>query len=92
MTRKQMISAKRRAARSGHNHWYPDWVYNVREDITQQNMDLYDRQQEATHARCLEINPDYTSLPWIDRMKVYSQARKSLGLSYVDIGGMTDGN
>ena len=66
------------------DHWYPDWVYHVREDITRANMDLYDRQQDAVRARCLEINPSYASLPWLDRQEVYTQARKDLGLSYLD--------
>lgn len=67
------------------DHWYPDWVYHVREDITRANMDLYDRQQDAVRARCIEINPSYASLPWLDQMEVYTQARKDLGLSYMDL-------
>lgn len=76
--------SKRTRSRSA-AHWYPDWVYHIREDITRANMELYDRQQEATRARCLGINPEYSSLPWLDRMDVYTQARKDLGLSYLDI-------
>lgn len=79
MNRKQLHSAKKRARSGNHAHWYPDWVYNVREDITMRNMDLYDRQQEAIRVRCLEINPDYYTLPWPDRMNVFTQAREELG-------------
>jgi hypothetical protein len=80
MNRRQLHSAKARARSSGHAHWYPDYVYNVREDITMRNMDEYDRQQEAVRTRCLEINPDYYSLPWPERWEVWKQARVSLGL------------
>lgn len=79
MTRKQLHRAKARA-RSNHAHWYPDYVYNVREDITRRNMDEYDRQQEAVRSRCLEIAPDYYALPWLDRWEVWKKARVSLGL------------
>ena len=79
MNRKQLARAKARTR--SHNHWYPDWVYNVREDITRRNMDLYDRQQEQTRARCMEINPEYNSLPWLERWEVWTQARKDLGLA-----------
>ena len=80
MNRKQLHRAKTRSRSGDHAHWYPDWVYNVREDITVRNMDLYDRQQEQTRARCQEINPDYYSLPWLDRWEIWKQARISLGL------------
>ena len=68
-----------------HDHWYPSWVYSVREDITRANMELYDRQQAATRSRCEEISPGWTSLPWLDRQAVWTQARKDLGLSYFEI-------
>lgn len=80
MNRKQLHRARTRARSASHAHWYPDWVYNVREDITVRNMDLYDRQQEDIRTRCLEINPEYYSLPWLDRMDIFTQARKDLGL------------
>lgn len=80
MDRKQLHRAKTRTRSASHAHWYPDWVYNVREDVTMRNMDLYDLQQEAIRSRCIEINPGYHSLPWLDRMDVFTQARKDLGL------------
>lgn len=73
-------SARSRSRSGNHAHWYPAWVYHVREDITLRNMDLYDRQQERISARCLEINPDYHSLPFPERMDVYRQARQEIGL------------
>lgn len=79
MNRKQLHRAKTRARSGNHAHWYPDWVYNIREDITMRNMDLYDRQQENIRIRCLEINPEYYSLSWPDRMNVFTQARADLG-------------
>jgi len=60
---------------------YPDWVFNIREDITRRNMEIYDKQIEQIQARCLEINPDYYSLIWIDKYEVWQQARRDLGLS-----------
>ena len=80
MDRKQLHRAKTRTRSASHAHWYPDWVYNVREDVTRRNMDLYDQQQAAIRSRCQEINPEYYSLPWLDRMEVFTQARKDLGL------------
>lgn len=35
--------------------------------------------------RCDEIHPGWTSLPFLDRMDVWTQARKDLGLSYFEI-------
>lgn len=77
--------SKKARSHSRSAHWYPDWVYNVREDITRANMDLYDRQQAQIEARCLEINPNYHTLPWLDRMDVCTQARKDLGMPYLDL-------
>jgi hypothetical protein len=77
--------ARTRTRSRSRDHWYPSWVYSAREDITRANMDRYDREMDATRARCLEINPEYRSLPWLDRQEVWTQARKDLGLSYLDI-------
>ena len=77
--------ARTRTRSRSHDHWYPAWVYSAREDITRANMDRYDREMEATRSRCLEINPAYHSLPWLDRQEVWTQARKDLGLSYLEI-------
>ena len=80
-SRKNLARAKARARSNGtYAHRYPDWVYHIREDITRANMDRYDREQEVIRSRCLEINPDYYSLPWLDRMGTWTQARKDLGL------------
>lgn len=80
-SRKNLARAKAHARSNGtYAHRYPDWVYHVREDITRANMDRYDREQEAIRSRCLAINPAYYSLPWLDRMETWTQARKDLGL------------
>ena len=82
MSRNNLARAKARArSNSTYAHRYPDWVYHVREDITRRNMDLYDRQQEQIRERCLKINPEYHSLPWLDRMEVFTRARQELGLT-----------
>lgn len=82
MPRNNLARTKARARSNGtYAHRYPDWVYHVREDITRANMDRYDREQEAIRSRCLEINPDYYSLPWLDRMDVFTRARQELGLT-----------
>lgn len=49
------------------------------------NTDMYNRQQEIIRARCLEINPDYKNLPWLDRQDILSRVRKEMGLPYLDI-------
>lgn len=72
-------------SRSAAERRYPAWVFVAREDLTRANMELYDRQQDATRARCDEIRPGWTSLPFLDRMDVWTQARKDLGLSYFEI-------
>ena len=77
--------ARTRTRSCSHDHWYPSWVFSVREDVTRANMDLYDRQQAATRARCDEIRPGWRELPWLDRQSIWTQARKDLGLSYYEI-------
>lgn len=77
--------ARTRTRSRSRDHWYPYWVYSAREDITRANMDRYDRETDATRARCLEINPEYYQLDYLDRQDVWTQARKDLGLSYLDI-------
>ncbi len=59
--------------------WYPKWVYNVREDVTRNNMKEYDRTTEIFRQKCLEINPDYYKLPLRERMAVRDEAEKILG-------------
>ena len=82
MASNKLARAKSRARSNGtYARRYPDWVYHIREDITRANMDLYDRQQEAIRSRCLEINPDYYRLPWLDRMDIFTRARHELGLT-----------
>lgn len=61
-------------------HWYPAYVYHVREDITRANMDLYDRQQEQIRSRCDAIRPGWRDLVWPERWEVWKQARHDLGL------------
>lgn len=55
-------------------HWYPDWVYNINEDITRRNMAEYDRKMGQVFDKCRELNPDYDHLPMQERFKVYCKA------------------
>lgn len=57
---------------------YPAWVFHVREDITRRNMELYDKQQAAIDTRCLELRPDYYSMPFTERFTVRKQAEKDV--------------
>lgn len=77
--------ARTRTRSRSYDHWYPSWVYVAREDLTRANMDMYDRQQEATRTRCFEIDPNWRDLSWLDRQAIWTQARKDLGLSYFEI-------
>jgi len=68
-------------SRSAAPHYYPAWVYSVREDYTRRNMAIYDRQVEQISARCREINPDYSALHPAEQYKIWKQAREDLGIS-----------
>lgn len=78
--KKVMHMATRSRSRS-RAHWYPDWVFSIREDITRRNMDLYDRQQEQITARCHEIAPGYRDLHPADQYKIWKQARHDLHIT-----------
>lgn len=58
----------------GRVRWYPDWVFNINEDITRRNMAEYDRKRDKVPAKCREINPDYDNLPSREKYKIYKAA------------------
>lgn len=41
---------------------YPEYVYCAREDVTRENMRLYDKKQDMIRKRCEELHPDYHNL------------------------------
>lgn len=55
-------------------HWYPDWVFNINEDITRKNMARYDRMRQRAHELCREMNPAYDSLPARERYEIFKTA------------------
>ena len=57
---------------------YPSWVYTSREDVTKENMKRYDREQEAIHDKCLELNPEYHHLGLRERFEIWKQAEDIL--------------
>lgn len=39
-------------------NYYPKWVYDIREDITRENMKRYDRQRDICYAKQLEMEKE----------------------------------
>ena len=60
---------------------YPKYVYSYREDVTRANMREYDRKKKEFEDKCLEINPDYFSLNFRQRMEVRRKAEEVLGFN-----------
>lgn len=60
-------------------NYYPKWVYDVREDVTQNNMREYERTKEIFIQKCIEINPDFYKLGLRERMAVRDKAEEILG-------------
>lgn len=54
---------------------YPPEVYSVREDVTRENMRIYDQRQRLIEAKCLELRPDYYSLGLRERYEVRQRAK-----------------
>lgn len=54
---------------------YPRWVYTAREDVTRENMRLYDKRQEQINKKCVEINPDYYKLGLRERRAIREKAK-----------------
>lgn len=57
---------------------YPKWVFNIREDVTRENMRIYDKQQELLRQKCLEINPNYYSLGFREKRAIRERAKGEL--------------
>ncbi len=55
------------------HHWYPEWVYNINEDITRRNMAEYDRRMDNIFDTCRELYPDYDRLPMQEQFKIYCE-------------------
>lgn len=61
--------------------YYPKYIYSYRIDITRANMRDYDRRKKEFEDKCLEINPDYFSLNFRQRIEIREQAEEALGFS-----------
>lgn len=81
MNSKNSARSRSRSRSRSRLHWYPAWVYDVREDITRANMDRYDALFEAASARCYELRPDYSDLHPREQFEVWKQAREDVGLN-----------
>ena len=59
--------------------YYPKEVYNIREDITRENMRRYDTWFEKVRAKQLEIDPDYYDRDLRTRYAIAEQAKAEIG-------------
>lgn len=60
------------------NKRYPKWVYACREDITRENMRIYDERQEKIYKRCLELAPNFHKLGLRERMQIRNKAKEEV--------------
>lgn len=60
---------------------YPKWVFNIREDITRENMRRYDEMKEAFYKKAEEMFPNYWSMTLVERHrnKVHDKVEEALG-------------
>ena len=58
--------------------WYPKEVYNIREDVTRENMRQYDAWQARIMAAVLRVAPDYYSLPPRERLAIRKRIEKEV--------------
>lgn len=58
--------------------WYPKEVYNIREDVTRENMRKYDLRQARIMAEVLKAAPDYYSLPIRERLEIKRHVEESI--------------
>lgn len=54
--------------------YYPPYVFNINENITRENMRLYDIRQEKIYNHIKKEYPDYNKLSCIEQYKIYSKA------------------
>ena len=52
------------------SNWYPNDVYNIREDVTRKNMKDYDHRQNKLLRECLKLEPDYYGKTIKERMAI----------------------
>lgn len=50
------------------SNWYPNEVYNIREDVTRKNMHDYDHKQNKLMREVLKLAPNYYQLDLRERM------------------------
>lgn len=56
--------------------WYPPEVYNINEDVTRENMRIYDERQTLIIKKSLEIEPNYYKLTFRERRAVRKKAEE----------------
>lgn len=58
--------------------WYPKEVYNIREDVTRENMRKYDARQARIAEAVLRVAPDYYSLPLREQIAIRKRVEKEV--------------
>ena len=60
---------------------YPKWVFNIREDVTRENMRKYDQMKDDFYKKAVEMFPNYWEMSLVDRYrnKVNEKVEKALG-------------
>lgn len=60
---------------------YPKWVFNIREDVTRENMRKYDQMKDAFYKKGVEMFPNYWEMSLVDRYrnKVNEKVEEALG-------------
>ena len=57
---------------------YPPEVYCVREDVTRENMRIYDERQRRIEAKCLELDPNYHKLGLREQYEIRKKAKEMI--------------
>jgi hypothetical protein len=60
---------------------YPKWVFSANENVTRENMRVYDENQRRVYARCEEIRPDYWQLGLRERYEIRKLVEKEMGVT-----------
>lgn len=65
--------------------YYPSYVYNINENITQLKMKAYEDQQKKIEEKCLEIEPNYWRKNCKERYLIKEKAKEMLGIYGAEI-------
>ena len=60
---------------------YPKWVFNIREDVTRENMRKYDQMKDTFYKKAVEMFPNYWEMSLVERYrnKVNEKVKEALG-------------